>query len=184
MGRITVKIVIVGAGLVGSTLADRLSRPRLDRPLELGLAARGSRAGLRALLSGAPLSAPAARRVEPLPAGRADEGVLFCWTGTGVSMAANKVTGVRAALCTSGRSGHGPKALSTNAWAAAPSTVPSVASLMTGRLGVGHDADATQAQRDLAGALVARDVKQHGRVHKASVAGILILLPRVALNIA
>jgi ribose 5-phosphate isomerase B len=31
--------------------------------------------------------------------GAADQGVLFCWTGTGVSMAANKVAGVRAALC-------------------------------------------------------------------------------------
>jgi len=31
--------------------------------------------------------------------GRADTGVLFCWTGTGASIAANKVPGVRAALC-------------------------------------------------------------------------------------
>ena len=31
--------------------------------------------------------------------GRADCGVLFCWTGTGASIAANKVAGVRAALC-------------------------------------------------------------------------------------
>lgn len=31
--------------------------------------------------------------------GGADEGVFFCWTGTGVSIAANKVKGVRAALC-------------------------------------------------------------------------------------
>ena len=30
--------------------------------------------------------------------GRADTGVLFCWTGTGASIAANKVPGVRAAL--------------------------------------------------------------------------------------
>ena len=31
-------------------------------------------------------------------AGRADQGVLFCWTGTGTSIVANKVPGVRAAL--------------------------------------------------------------------------------------
>lgn len=30
--------------------------------------------------------------------GAADQGVLFCWTGTGTAMAANKVPGVRAAL--------------------------------------------------------------------------------------
>jgi ribose 5-phosphate isomerase B len=32
--------------------------------------------------------------------GRADQGIVCCWTGTGASIAANKVTGVRAALCT------------------------------------------------------------------------------------
>jgi ribose 5-phosphate isomerase B len=32
--------------------------------------------------------------------GACDSGVLFCWTGTGASIAANKVRGVRAALCT------------------------------------------------------------------------------------
>jgi len=41
------------------------------------------------------------RRVGELVAGGgADTGVLFCWTGTGASIAANKVAGVRAALCT------------------------------------------------------------------------------------
>jgi ribose 5-phosphate isomerase B len=40
-----------------------------------------------------------ARRVaETVASGEADQGVLFCWTGTGTSMAANKVSGVRAAL--------------------------------------------------------------------------------------
>ena len=32
-------------------------------------------------------------------AGSVQEGVLFCWSGTGASIAANKVAGVRAALC-------------------------------------------------------------------------------------
>jgi ribose 5-phosphate isomerase B len=32
-------------------------------------------------------------------AGRADQAVVACWTGTGASIAANKVAGVRAALC-------------------------------------------------------------------------------------
>ncbi|MGZ4269023.1 MAG: RpiB/LacA/LacB family sugar-phosphate isomerase [Solirubrobacteraceae bacterium] len=31
--------------------------------------------------------------------GRAEQGVVCCWTGTGASIAANKVPGVRAALC-------------------------------------------------------------------------------------
>src|SRR3954452_13703079 len=31
--------------------------------------------------------------------GRADHAVVCCWTGTGASIAANKVRGVRAALC-------------------------------------------------------------------------------------
>ena len=40
-----------------------------------------------------------AQRVgQAVAAGEADQGLLFCWTGTGTSMAANKVPGVRAAL--------------------------------------------------------------------------------------
>lgn len=37
---------------------------------------------------------------EAVARGAADRGVVCCWTGTGVSIAANKVSGVRAALCT------------------------------------------------------------------------------------
>jgi ribose 5-phosphate isomerase B len=40
----------------------------------------------------------AARVARAVSAGDADQGMLFCWTGTGTSMAANKVPGVRAAL--------------------------------------------------------------------------------------
>jgi ribose 5-phosphate isomerase B len=31
--------------------------------------------------------------------GRAEQGIVCCWTGTGASIAANKVDGIRAALC-------------------------------------------------------------------------------------
>ena len=41
--------------------------------------------------------------------GRCDQGILFCWTGTGVSMAANKVRGVRAALCTDAETARGAR---------------------------------------------------------------------------
>jgi ribose 5-phosphate isomerase B len=38
-----------------------------------------------------------------------DTGVLFCWTGTGASIAANKVEGVRAALCTDAATARGAR---------------------------------------------------------------------------
>lgn len=31
--------------------------------------------------------------------GESDEGIFFCWSGTGACIAANKIKGVRAALC-------------------------------------------------------------------------------------
>lgn len=42
-------------------------------------------------------------------AGSADRGVVCCWTGTGVSIAANKVPGVRAALCTDAETARGAR---------------------------------------------------------------------------
>lgn len=38
-----------------------------------------------------------------------DQGVLFCWTGTGVSIAANKVPGIRAALCKDAETASGAR---------------------------------------------------------------------------
>jgi ribose 5-phosphate isomerase B len=50
------------------------------------------------------------RRVgEAVAAGQAERGVVCCWTGTGVSMAANKVAGVRAALCTDAETARGAR---------------------------------------------------------------------------
>jgi ribose 5-phosphate isomerase B len=43
--------------------------------------------------------------------GRAEQAVVCCWTGTGASIAANKVSGIRAALC-----GDGPTATGARRW--------------------------------------------------------------------
>lgn len=51
-----------------------------------------------------------ARQVaEAVIAGEVDEGVIFCWTGTGVSIAANKVPGIRAALCDDAETARGAR---------------------------------------------------------------------------
>jgi ribose 5-phosphate isomerase B len=41
--------------------------------------------------------------------GRADQAIVCCWTGTGASIAANKVAGVRAALCTDAQTASGAR---------------------------------------------------------------------------
>src|SRR5512133_834053 len=41
--------------------------------------------------------------------GRAEQAVVCCWTGTGASIAANKVPGVRAALCTDAATAAGAR---------------------------------------------------------------------------
>jgi ribose 5-phosphate isomerase B len=46
---------------------------------------------------------------DAVAAGEADRGVVCCWTGTGVAIAANKVPGVRAALCTDAATAAGAR---------------------------------------------------------------------------
>lgn len=46
---------------------------------------------------------------EAVACGRADCGVVLCWTATGVSIAANKVRGVRAALCADAQTAAGAR---------------------------------------------------------------------------
>ena len=41
--------------------------------------------------------------------GRADQAVIACWTGTGASIAANKVPGIRAALCLDAQTADGAR---------------------------------------------------------------------------
>lgn len=51
----------------------------------------------------------AQRVAEAVAAGQAEWGVVCCWTGTGVSIAANKVPGVRAALCVDAETARGAR---------------------------------------------------------------------------
>lgn len=60
---------------------------------------------------GAPWPEVGRRVGEEVAGGRADMGVVCCWTGTGVSIAANKVPGIRAALC-----GDAPTADGARRW--------------------------------------------------------------------
>ena len=46
---------------------------------------------------------------ERVASGACQQGVLFCWTGTGVSIAANKVAGIRAALCNDAQTARGAR---------------------------------------------------------------------------
>lgn len=76
------------------------------------LRARGHTLLLRGALAGSDGGwAEVGREVGRLVAGgEAEQGVLFCWTGTGVSIAANKVRGVRAALCGDAETARGARA--------------------------------------------------------------------------
>ena len=74
-----------------------------------------SRRGHEVVLAGPPAGEPiqwaeVGHKVGGLVAtGEVDTAVLFCWTGTGASIAANKVPGIRAALCTDAATATGAR---------------------------------------------------------------------------
>jgi len=86
-----VRVAVAADELTGvaEALVEELRR-RGHEPILHGAYVAGERADW------AWASEAAARDVS---SGQADQGVVACWTGTGASIAANKVPGVRAALC-------------------------------------------------------------------------------------
>jgi ribose 5-phosphate isomerase B len=85
-------------GVAGAVVAEL--RRRGHEPLPHGALAAGERDDW------AWCAEAAARDVA---AGRAEQGVVCCWTGTGASIAANKVPGIRAALCADAQTAAGAR---------------------------------------------------------------------------
>jgi ribose 5-phosphate isomerase B len=67
---------------------------------------RGHEATVLPKASWGEMATAAAARVA---AGEFDQGIVCCWTGTGASIAANKVKGIRAALCTDAQTAAGAR---------------------------------------------------------------------------
>jgi ribose 5-phosphate isomerase B len=84
---------------VADAVVEELRR-RGHEPVPHGALAEGERADW------AWCSEAAARDVAE---GRAEQAVVCCWTGTGASIAANKVTGIRAALCADAETARGAR---------------------------------------------------------------------------
>ena len=92
---------------VGSDEATHLTSCVVDELLR-----RGHELNLMgALAEGSDASWPAVGREvgESVAGGDCEQGVVFCYTGTGVSIAANKTPGVRAALCTDAQTADGAR---------------------------------------------------------------------------
>jgi ribose 5-phosphate isomerase B len=96
-----VKIAVAADERVGvaEALLDEL-RKRGHEPIPHGALVEGERDDW------AWASESAAR---DLAEGRADQAIVCCWTGTGASIAANKVDGVRAALCFDAQTAEGAR---------------------------------------------------------------------------
>ncbi len=92
--------------VVGSDERTRLT----DYVVEM-LTAGGHELELVGPLVGDSLPWPDVARVvaKRVAAGQCEQGILFCWTGTGVSIAANKVRGIRAALCADAETARGAR---------------------------------------------------------------------------
>lgn len=87
-------------------------RCELTDELERRLRERGEMPVLFGALDPAAQSAwPSVGRAvgEAVARGDCAQGILCCWTGTGVSIAANKVRGVRAALCGDAETARGAR---------------------------------------------------------------------------
>ena len=49
------------------------------------------------------------KAIQEIQEGKADEGIVLCWTGTGCTILSNKFPGVRAALCIDGETARGAR---------------------------------------------------------------------------
>lgn len=92
---------------VGSDEATHLTSNVVDELLRRG----HELSLLGALAEGDDARWPAVGRVvgESVANGDCEQGIVFCYTGTGVSIAANKTAGVRAALCTDAQTADGAR---------------------------------------------------------------------------
>ncbi len=90
--------------------ADELTGVAAELPEEL------RRRGHEPLLHGAYVAAErpdwawaSERAARDVAEGQADQAIVACWTGTGASIAANKVPGIRAALCADAATAEGAR---------------------------------------------------------------------------
>jgi ribose 5-phosphate isomerase B len=86
-------------------------RTALTDALIAELRGRGHELTLIGPLADAAMEWPEVGRAvgEAVRTGAVEQGVVCCWTGTGVSIAANKVVGVRAALCQDAETARGAR---------------------------------------------------------------------------
>jgi len=95
------RIAVAADELTGvAELVPEALRARGHDPLPHGVLAPGERSDW------AWASERAARDVVD---GRAEQAIVCCWTGTGASIAANKVRGIRAALCADAETAAGAR---------------------------------------------------------------------------